>query len=259
MQEERREAEIAIRQLDCCQEHTRLAALASYAILDTPSEPGYDAITHLAAKYFGADSACLGFADESRVWLKSWWGQNVREIPRKESIFNMVLAKDGLVVVPDVSKCPFIECHALIVRINHASFFASVPVRDPNGKILGSLTIFANEPHPGMTEDGLHMLESMAGLVASLLELRKLRGVATRSSRRRSPSTPSGHSPKTWPRCRDLSAARSITTSLSSTISPKSISSPAESSVSRLSFAGFIPSAASSRRWNSFPTPKNAA
>lgn len=207
MQEERREAEIAIRQLDCCQEHTRLAALASYAILDTPSEPGYDAITHLAAKYFGADSACLGFADESRVWLKSWWGQNVREIPRKESIFNMVLAKDGLVVVPDVSKCPFIECHALIVRIIHASFFASVPVRDPNGKILGSLTIFANEPHPGMTEDGLHMLESMAGLVASLLELRKLRGVATRSSRRRSPSTPSGHSPKTWPRCRDLRRA----------------------------------------------------
>ena len=46
----------------------------------------------------------LGFADESRVWIKSYWGEPVRELPRKQSIFEMVLAEDGPVVVPDISK-----------------------------------------------------------------------------------------------------------------------------------------------------------
>ena len=53
------------------QEDARLAALISTGILDSPPESGYDAITRLAAEYFQADTALLGFADESRVWIKS--------------------------------------------------------------------------------------------------------------------------------------------------------------------------------------------
>ena len=55
------------------QESARLAALYATGILDTPPEPGYDAITRLAAEYFQADSAAIAFADESRVWMKSCW------------------------------------------------------------------------------------------------------------------------------------------------------------------------------------------
>ena len=88
------------------QEETRLAALASTGILDTAPEPSFDAITRLAAEYFKADTVLLGFADESRVWIKSYWGEPVRELPRSESIFEMVLAEDGPVVVPDIDKDP---------------------------------------------------------------------------------------------------------------------------------------------------------
>ena len=84
------------------QEDARLAALISTGILDTAAESGYDAITRLAAEYFQADTALLGFADESRVWIKSYWGEAVRELPRKRSIFEMVLNEDGPVVVPDI-------------------------------------------------------------------------------------------------------------------------------------------------------------
>ena len=48
----------------------------------------------------------LGFADEGRVWTKSFWGESVRELPRRDSIFDMVLAEDGPVVVPDVAADP---------------------------------------------------------------------------------------------------------------------------------------------------------
>ena len=83
------------------EEEARLAALASIGILDTPPESCYDAVTRLAAEYFQADSAGLGFADESRIWIKSHYGEHVRELPRKNSIFDVVLAEDGPVMVTD--------------------------------------------------------------------------------------------------------------------------------------------------------------
>jgi EAL domain-containing protein (putative c-di-GMP-specific phosphodiesterase class I) len=201
------ETELESRQIDRRQENLRLAVLASYAILDTPAEPCYDTITRLAADYFGADSACLGFADETRVWLKSWWGQNIREIPRKDSIFDRVLAQNGPVVVSDVAHCPFLEAHPLLPRILDAAFFASAPVRTPDGKIIGCLNIFAKQPRSGMTEDELQMLQDMADMAASQLELRKLRSASTLRARRHAPSAAGGKSPKSWPCCRDLRRA----------------------------------------------------
>src|SRR5271157_3363753 len=76
------------------QEEVRLAELLAIGILDTPPEPAYDAITRLAAEYFRADSAALAFVDESRVWMKSCWRHTVRELPRKNSIFNLLLRSE---------------------------------------------------------------------------------------------------------------------------------------------------------------------
>src|SRR5579862_705399 len=73
-------------------ESARLAALESLAILDTPPEPAYDAITRLAADYFEADMAIIGFADETRFWLKSHVNGAFRELPRENSVFDLVLA-----------------------------------------------------------------------------------------------------------------------------------------------------------------------
>ena len=71
----------------------------------------------------------LGFADESRVWIKSYWGEPVRELPRKQSIFELVLAEDGPVVVPDISKHPYFADGRITIRRLEVMSFASVPVR----------------------------------------------------------------------------------------------------------------------------------
>ena len=68
------QAEFAIGRSDGQEEDARLKALASTGILDTAPEANFDAITRLAAEYFKADTVLLGFADESRVWTKSYWG-----------------------------------------------------------------------------------------------------------------------------------------------------------------------------------------
>ena len=167
-------AELQSGAIEWPQEEARLSALASTGILDTEPESSFDAITRLSAEYFQADTVLLCFADASRVWIKSHWGEPVRELPRKRSIFEMVLAKNGPVVVPDISKDEGIEGGRMILRRLQVASFASVPVRSPDGQILGALTIFACEARRSMALDELRMLESLADMVASQLELRRL-------------------------------------------------------------------------------------
>jgi EAL domain-containing protein (putative c-di-GMP-specific phosphodiesterase class I) len=183
------QAELEIGRLDHQQEAERVAALLATGILDTPPEAGYDAITRLAAEYFQADSAGLGFADESRVWIKSSWGLQARELPRKNSIFDLVLAEDGPVVVSGFSQTPQLDGPLLILKLLDAVFFAAVPVRSFDGKILGALIIFSHEPRNGLTPDELRMFESLADMAASQLELRRLRKSLIGNGKRRSRAT----------------------------------------------------------------------
>jgi EAL domain-containing protein (putative c-di-GMP-specific phosphodiesterase class I) len=187
------------------EETARLVALDSTGILDTPPDPCYDAITRLAAEYFQADEAVLGFADESRVWIKSYFGDPIRELPRKNSIFEMVLAEDGPVVVPDITKDVQAEGSLKLLRRLGVLSFASVPVRSTCGQILGNLTIVCHRPHCGMSPEALHMLESLAEMVADQLELHRLRAALPMpDTQRPRASSASVHS---WPSLSDLRSA----------------------------------------------------
>jgi EAL domain-containing protein (putative c-di-GMP-specific phosphodiesterase class I) len=161
--------------LDLQNEGARLETLTLTGILDSPPEPGFDAITRLVAEYFQADSAGIGFADGSRVWIKSGWGEHPRELPRKNSIFELVLAQDGPVIIPDLSKFPELKGSLLSLRVLDAAFCVAVPVRSFDGQILGLLTVFRHEPRHRLTLDELHLLEGLADMVSNQLEVRRLR------------------------------------------------------------------------------------
>ncbi|MGB6745369.1 MAG: EAL domain-containing protein [Terracidiphilus sp.] len=192
--------------VDWQDEDARLAALMSTGILDSPPEPTFDAITRLAAEYFHADTVLLGFADASRVWIKSYWGEPVRELPRVRSVFEMVLAANGPVVVPDASMDPRFQGSRLAVRRLQVQSFASVPVRSHDGLILGTLTILGCQPRRGMAIDELRMLESLADMAASQLELRRLRR-SLRSQNAWQPDDDVPAAPRAWPAGSDLRQA----------------------------------------------------
>jgi len=199
--------ELVPKDVDGPPETNRLAALASTGILDSAPEPAFDTITHLAAEYFQADTVLLGFADESRVWIKSYWGEPVRELPRKGSIFEMVLYEDGPVVVPDITKHPEFVNRRLTLRRLDAISFASVPVRSFDGKILGALTIFGCRPRRNMTGHELRILENLAEMAASQLELRRLRGKLQEQGPGPQPVHLRDSNAKPWPAKSDLRAA----------------------------------------------------
>jgi EAL domain-containing protein (putative c-di-GMP-specific phosphodiesterase class I) len=200
--------EFAARKIDPEQEVSRVAALASTGILDTEPEASYDAITRLCADYFQADTVLLKFADESRVWIKSSAGQALREIPRKNSIFNMVLAQDGPVIISDMSKHPGLRDSLLELRRLDTAFLASVPVRSFENKILGVLTIYCRHPRQGMAPDELRMLESLADMVGSQLELRRMRIVFGKPGPRRARTPSLKVDPaRSWPSIEELRVA----------------------------------------------------
>ena len=199
------QTELAIGRLGGQDEDARLNALALTGILDTAPETSFDAITRLAAEYFKADTVLLGFADESRVWIKSYWGEPVRELPRKHSIFERVLAEDGPVVVSNINDDPVYQERRVPLRRLEALSFASAPVRTSDGKILGVLTIFSCEPRRPMAVTELRMLESLADIAAGQLELRRLRKVlnGNRLHQERPVEAVTG----IWPRKSDLRQA----------------------------------------------------
>lgn len=86
----------------------------------------------------------------------------------------MVLAEDGPVVIPDIDQHPVLKESRLPLRRLDPASFASAPVRSHDGRILGVLTIYACEPRRAMALDQLRMLESLADMAASQLELRRL-------------------------------------------------------------------------------------
>jgi len=187
------------------QEDARLAALAATGILDTGSEPCFDTITRLCAQYFHADTVCLGFADQSRIWIKSYWGEPVREMPRERSIFEMVLSADGTVVVPNIAEHPNFADRRFNIRRLQVGSFASAPVRCSEGRILGTLTVFSSEPRRRMTLDEIQMLENLADMAASQLELRRLKqsfSIRGEDAAHRAHSTS-----EIWPQCADLRRA----------------------------------------------------
>lgn len=197
--------ELVTKKNDRQQEATRLAALHATGILDTEPEASFDAITRLSAEYFRADTVLIGFGDESRVWIKSAWGEQVRELPRQNSVFEMVLSEDGPVVVPDVALDPRFKGQRRHLRRLEIRSFASAPIRSSEGLILGALTVFSAQPRRQMALDERRMLESLAEMVASQLELRKLRRNFSVGRLRPNAAAPNGKLlAKTWPRPLDL-------------------------------------------------------
>lgn len=187
-------------------EGDRLAALRSTAILDTPAEPAFDTITRLAAEYFHADTVVIGFADETRLWIKSHFGEAIRELPRNISMFELVLAQNGPVVISDVRHHPAFQLKRLHFRAQRLVFAASVPVRSGDGKILGVLSLFSKEKREVLTPAEIQTLESMAEMVTSQLELRRLQR-AFKNQRARKSMEAEHDSKNAWPQDSDLRRA----------------------------------------------------
>jgi GAF domain-containing protein len=87
-------------------EHARLNALKSYAILDTPRETDFDQLTRLLAQICETPIATVTFLDERRQWFKSAVGLDIAETDRAVAFCAHAIAGTELFVVPDTRRDP---------------------------------------------------------------------------------------------------------------------------------------------------------
>jgi len=160
---------------DDASEAARLAALRSLSILDTPPEPGFDAITLLAATAMHADTAYLAFVDETRTWVKSNCRGKFRESPRQESNTERIILENQALIILDLEESGDRRHIAKVHKALGLRFFAGVPVRTASGYAVGALCVGGFTPRESVSPEELGILEQLALLVTDQLELRSRR------------------------------------------------------------------------------------
>jgi GAF domain-containing protein len=152
----------------------RLAVLASYGILDTPPEQGFDDIVLLAAQACAAPVALVSLFDRDRQWFKAHVGFEPCETPLDQSVCARAVLQTDLLVIPDLTLDPRTMHNTLVTLEPHIRFYAGAPLIAPDGEVLGTLCVIDPEPRPeGLTSAQRISLEALARQVMMQLELRK--------------------------------------------------------------------------------------
>lgn len=124
----------------------RLSSLHRLGILDTPAEPTYDDLAHLAAIVCDAPIALISLVDEDRQWFKARIGLTVEETSRSVSFCSRAIAENELFVVRDTHEDERFRKNPLVTGDPHIRFYAGMPVAGPAGLPIGTLCVIDREP-----------------------------------------------------------------------------------------------------------------
>jgi GAF domain-containing protein len=152
-------------------EDARLKKLYGYNILDTDFESTFDRLANLAARTFGTAIAAIGLVDANRVWFKAAVGLETRQIPRESSFCTRVVLNGQPLIVPDTKLDVRFMHNGMVIRQPFIRFYAGVPLRTPDGFIIGTLYLADSEPRD-FASHALAQLENLAATVTMQLELR---------------------------------------------------------------------------------------
>lgn len=153
----------------------RLAALASYAILDTPAEPGFDDIVTLASRLCRTPIGLVSLLDEERQWFKARTGVSFCETPLSQSICVHAVRGGDLLVIPDLTRDERTRANTLVTAAPFVRFYAGAVLETPDLRRIGTLCVLDTAPRPdGLTAEQGDGLLALARQVMTQLELRRV-------------------------------------------------------------------------------------
>jgi GAF domain-containing protein len=153
-------------------EQARLLKLREYQVLDTPPEPSFDALTALAAHVTGAPIAVVSLVDFDRQWFKSRHGLEQVQTPRSCSLCAHVVASEVALVVPDALLDERFADNPLVTEEPRVRFYAGMPLRTPDGFVLGTLSVMDREPRQ-LSAAQRELLRMLSHLAVDELEMRR--------------------------------------------------------------------------------------
>jgi len=165
-------------------EEERLAALSSYDVLDTASEPSFEKITALAARLFEAPIALMTLMDRDREWFKAKIGIEMPELAREISFCTHALIENKPLVICDATKDERFRNNPLVTGKMSIRFYASVTLRTRAGLALGTLCVIDTVARERPAQHLLDSLEDLAFLLVEQLEYRLAVAAKSRAEER---------------------------------------------------------------------------
>lgn len=152
-------------------ERSRINALNSYNILDTPSEPQFDAITSLASYICDTPVSLISFLDHERLWVKARKGIELSEIPRDQTMCQYTIGSPAVLQTEDFHKDKRF-CGNKYLQASPFHFYAGAPLTTTDGYKIGALCVTDYSARK-LSEKQIEALQILANEVMSHLELRK--------------------------------------------------------------------------------------
>lgn len=153
----------------------RLLALRATGLLDTPPEETFDRLTPLAGRILGVPVSLISLVDTDRQFFKSQVGlpapyDTSRETPLTHSFCQHVVITEDVLLVRDAKADPRV-CDNLAVRDLNVIAYLGVPLRMPDGSVLGSLCAIDGEGRDWGPDD-ISALWDLAQIVMDEIALR---------------------------------------------------------------------------------------
>jgi PAS domain S-box-containing protein len=153
-------------------EMSRLRALRSYDVLDTPRERDFDDIVALAAEICQTPISVVNLIDRDRQWFKAEVGLGVRETPLETSICAHAILQKGIVEIFDTTlDCRF-QDNPLVTGEPRLRFYAGALLETEEGLPIGTLCVLDTVPRT-LTPVQRKTLEVLGRQVMTQLELRR--------------------------------------------------------------------------------------
>ncbi len=116
----------------------RQATLATYDILDTPTEAEFDGIVKVASETCGMPVSLISLLDGERQWFKAETGFDRSETPISQSICAYATQQHDVFEIPDLTLDPRTADNPLVTGGPEVRFYAGVPLKTADGVALGA-------------------------------------------------------------------------------------------------------------------------
>ena len=155
-------------------EAERLARVQALAVLDTASEPLFDALTQTAAAVTGAPIALMTLVDSQRQWFKASVGVGETDGTAREHAFCAhTILDDEIFEVADTQTDPRFADNPLVLGELDVRFYAGAPIVLGEGVRVGALCVIDHTPRQ-LDASQREVLRQLARAASEALVLRQL-------------------------------------------------------------------------------------
>ncbi|MFV8569733.1 GAF domain-containing protein [Marinobacter sp. SBS5] len=163
-------------------EASRLAALRTTQLLDTPPEERFDRITRLAARLFEVPICLVSLVDSDRQWFKSCYGLDAKETGRDISFCGHAILDRNVFIVENALEDERFADNPLVTGPPDIRFYAGAPLADLEGYRLGTLCLIDNSPR-SFSEKDQQELRDFADIVEREFRYQELNSYYTERTR----------------------------------------------------------------------------